>query len=93
MPSPDAETDDQQKFGAQYKLIGKDYTTPDLYAKVTGRGEVCRRLSRRGHAVLQVAAQSRASRAGKASRFERRWPCPESKRSSRKMIFPPPRTA
>ena len=24
----------QQKFGAQYKLIGKDYPTPDLYAKV-----------------------------------------------------------
>ena len=26
----------QQKFGPQYKVIGKDYTTPDLYAKVTG---------------------------------------------------------
>jgi CO/xanthine dehydrogenase Mo-binding subunit len=26
----------QQKFGSQYKLIGKDYPTPDLYAKVTG---------------------------------------------------------
>src|SRR6266700_4527564 len=29
----------QQKFGAQYKLIGKDYTTPDLYAKVTGKAK------------------------------------------------------
>src|SRR6201988_2196278 len=29
----------QQKFGAQYKLIGKDYPTPDLYAKVTGRAK------------------------------------------------------
>src|SRR6201994_1594433 len=28
-----------QKFGAQYKLIGKDYPTPDLYAKVTGKAK------------------------------------------------------
>src|SRR6202051_804798 len=27
------------EFGPQYKLIGKDYTTPDLYAKVTGRSK------------------------------------------------------
>src|SRR5882757_5521685 len=43
MPSPDAKPDQsksgQQKFGAQYKLIGKDYTTPDLYAKVTGKAK------------------------------------------------------
>ena len=29
----------QQKFGSQYKLIGKDYPTPDLYAKVTGKAK------------------------------------------------------
>src|ERR1700751_6249674 len=29
----------QQKFGAQYKLIGKDYPTADLYAKVTGKAK------------------------------------------------------
>ena len=29
----------QQKFGAKYKLIGRDYTTPDLYAKVTGQAK------------------------------------------------------
>ena len=29
----------QQKFGAQYKVLGKDYTTPDLYAKVTGKSK------------------------------------------------------
>ena len=29
----------QQKFGPQYKVIGKDYTTPDLYAKVTGKAK------------------------------------------------------
>src|ERR1700720_3080134 len=43
MPSPDAKSDpksgQQQKFGAQYKLIGKDYATPDLYAKVTGKAK------------------------------------------------------
>src|SRR6202166_4963651 len=38
MPNPDAKAG-QQKFGAQYKLIGKDYTTPDLYAKVTGKSK------------------------------------------------------
>jgi xanthine dehydrogenase molybdenum-binding subunit len=29
----------KQEFGAKYKLIGKDYTTPDLHAKVTGRSK------------------------------------------------------
>ena len=29
----------QQKFGSQYKLIGKDYPTSDLYAKVTGKAK------------------------------------------------------
>ena len=29
----------QQKFGEKYKLIGKDYPTPDLYAKVTGKAK------------------------------------------------------
>src|SRR6478672_5771814 len=34
MPSPDAKPSQQK-----YKLIGKDYTTPDLYAKVTGKAK------------------------------------------------------
>src|ERR1700719_2557260 len=29
----------QQKFGEKYKLIGKDYPTPDLHAKVTGKAK------------------------------------------------------
>ena len=66
MPSPESKPA-QQKFGAKYKLIGKDYTTPDLYAKVTGKVEVCRGLPRRRHAVLQVAAESGAARARQAS--------------------------
>ena len=27
------------EYGANYKLIGKDYATPDLHAKVTGRAK------------------------------------------------------
>src|ERR1700730_5086725 len=34
MPSPDAKPGQQK-----YKLIGKDYTTPDLYATVTGKAK------------------------------------------------------
>ena len=26
----------EHEYGAGHKLIGKDYATPDLYAKVTG---------------------------------------------------------
>src|SRR5437764_4604593 len=29
----------QQKFGTKYKVLGKDYPTPDLYAKVTGKAK------------------------------------------------------
>ena len=29
----------QQKFGAKYKVLGKDYATPDLHAKVTGQAK------------------------------------------------------
>jgi CO/xanthine dehydrogenase Mo-binding subunit len=35
----------QQKFGAKYKVLGKDYATPDLYAKVTGQAKYCGRFS------------------------------------------------
>src|SRR5579862_6018535 len=38
-PKTDQHKPDQQKFGAKYKLIGKDYSTPDLYAKVTGKAK------------------------------------------------------
>jgi xanthine dehydrogenase molybdenum-binding subunit len=31
--------DGEPQFGPQYKLIGKNYSTPDLYAKVTGRSK------------------------------------------------------
>src|SRR5689334_21562417 len=43
MPSPNVKPDQpptgRQKFGAKYKLLGKDYPTPDLYAKVTGKSK------------------------------------------------------
>ncbi|MGH9546884.1 MAG: hypothetical protein ACRD23_16900 [Terriglobales bacterium] len=41
MPSPseDSKQPAERKYGAQYKLIGKDYKTADLYAKVTGQAK------------------------------------------------------
>src|SRR5260370_13876825 len=30
---------DERQYGPQYKLIGKNYTTADLYAKVTGKAK------------------------------------------------------
>ena len=29
----------EREYGAGYKLIGKNYTTPDQYAKVTGQAK------------------------------------------------------
>ncbi len=41
MPNRTAEPDKpaEPQFGAGYKLIGKNYTTADLYAKVTGQAK------------------------------------------------------
>jgi xanthine dehydrogenase molybdenum-binding subunit len=38
MPNPESKSN-QQKFGTKYKLLGKDYPTADLYAKVTGKAK------------------------------------------------------
>ena len=38
----------------EHKLIGKNYPTPDLVAKVTGKVEIRRGLSRRRHAVRKL---------------------------------------
>src|SRR5438552_2801251 len=38
MPNPERKPN-QQKFGTNYKLLGKDYPTPELYAKVTGKAK------------------------------------------------------
>ena len=34
-----AESEQPRPFGTGYKLIGKDYATPDIVAKVTGRAK------------------------------------------------------
>ena len=34
-----SQTATERQYGAQYKLIGKNYTTPDLHAKVTGKAK------------------------------------------------------
>jgi xanthine dehydrogenase molybdenum-binding subunit len=35
----EATTTNERQYGAGYRLIGKNYTTPDLYAKVTGQAK------------------------------------------------------
>ena len=73
-----AESEKPRPFGTGYKLIGKDYSTNDLVAKVTGTVEVCRGFSRRGNAVLPAGAEPHAARAGEEHRRrERRWRCRE----------------
>ncbi len=54
-----------------HKLIGKNYSTPDLLREGDGKGEVRRGLSRGRHAVLQAAAQPDTPRARQAHRCER----------------------
>src|SRR5215470_7783813 len=38
MPNPEWKPN-QQRFGEKYKVLGRDYATPDLYAKVTGKAK------------------------------------------------------
>ena len=54
-----------------YKLIGQNYQTPDLIAKVTGRSKYAEDYPRRRHAVHQAAAEPDAARAGAAYRCQR----------------------
>ena len=58
----------ERVYGAGHRLIGKNYVTADLYAKVTGQAKYRGGLSRRRNAFLQVAPQSLAARAREASR-------------------------
>ena len=41
------------------KLVGQNYTPPDLVAKVTGKAQLRRRPPRRRHAVREAAAAAR----------------------------------
>src|SRR3954465_1555828 len=52
---------------SDHKLLGHDYTTPDLIAKVTGRAK----LSDRRHVVLQAAPESDATLPGAPDRRQR----------------------
>ena len=53
------------------KLIGQNYTTPDITAKVTGKAKMRGRLPRRRHAVDEADAESDAARAHHPPRSER----------------------
>jgi len=46
----------ERQYGPQYKLIGKNYVTADLMAKVTGKRSMLK-TSRRGYVVLQTVTQ------------------------------------
>ena len=70
MPKGDSESAEttSRVYGAGHKLIGKNYETDDLYAKVTGLAKYAEDLSRRRNVVLQAAAQPAPSRAREAPR-------------------------
>ena len=61
----------QQKFGEKYKLIGKNYLTPDLLAKVTGKAKYAEDYRADGMLFCQAAAEPGAARPGETSRHER----------------------
>ena len=47
---------------ADNKLIGQNYTTPDLVAKVTGKAKYAEDYRVEGHAVREAAGQPDAAR-------------------------------
>jgi hypothetical protein len=54
----------KREYGVGHRLIGKDYQTPDLYAKVTGQAKYAEDYHADG--ILQTAAQPAAACASKA---------------------------
>lgn len=48
----------------EFRLLGHNYVTPDLVAKVTGKASLRRRLPRRGHGFHQVDAEPASAREG-----------------------------
>jgi len=44
------------EYGANYKLIGKDYTTADLHAKVTGRAKYAEDYRAEGNDLVRTPA-------------------------------------
>ena len=60
-----------------HKLVGQNYTTPDLVAKVTGKAKYAEDFRAEGMLFAQAAPQPDAARArAAASTRARRWRCP-----------------
>jgi CO/xanthine dehydrogenase Mo-binding subunit len=53
------------------KLVGQNYSTPDLVAKVTGKAKYAEDFRAEGHAVREAAVQPDAARASDTHRHER----------------------
>ena len=66
----------QQIYGSQYKLIGKNYTTPDLYAKVTGRAKYAEDFRAEGMLFCKLLLSPCPTGASKHLMRARRWRCP-----------------
>ena len=64
-----------------YKLIGQNYTTPDLVAKVTGRAKYAEDYRADGMLFCKLLLSPMPHAACAASTRARRWRCPASKRS------------
>jgi len=61
----------------KYKVIGKNYTTGDLYAKVTGKAKYAEDYRADGMLFCKLALSPILMRASAASMRARRWRCPE----------------
>jgi hypothetical protein len=78
-----------RQYGAGYKLIGKNYATPDLYAKVTGQAKYAEDFRADGMLFCKLLLSPMPHARVKHIDAMRRSPCPASKPFSPRMIFPP----
>jgi CO/xanthine dehydrogenase Mo-binding subunit len=62
---------------ADEPLIGRDYTTPDLIAKVTGKAKYAEDYRAEGMLFCRLLLSRCRMRACAASTAERRWRCRE----------------
>ena len=77
----------QQKFGTKYKVLGKDYPTPDLYAKVTGKSKYAEDYRAEGMLFCKLLLSPVAHGRVKRLDVSKAWRCRVLKRSLRRTIF------
>ena len=66
---------------SDYKLLGHNYTTPDLVAKVTGRAKYAEDYRGRRHVFCKLLLSPMPHCRVRGSTRARRWRCPASRRS------------